>query len=294
MTDEVSVPGDPVLTVRDYGGDGPDLVLLHGFGGGAPQWEAFAPLLTDRFRVVAPDLRCHGRSGDGPWHWDRLLEDLERTTAHLGIEKPAVVGHSLGGAVAAMWAHRHPECPGAVNIDGIRAVETTEENYVGLEPDTAGRLRAELSAVFDAQAAAMAQPITAVQYEAMRDQQRQFGGDAAVEQFERNLTAASGTWSLRPDAATVTAFRTQMNAADLFTVFKEVTCPLLVCAASTNLVEAEPHADLMAAYRRGIERDLTAAAQEHQCLQAAWLPTSHAMVQEQPDRLADLIKQFLA
>lgn len=294
MTHEVTVPGDPALTVRDFGGDGPDLVLLHGFGGNALHWEAFAPLLADRFRIVAPDLRGHGRSGDGPWHWDRLLEDVERVAAHLGMENPAVAGHSLGGAVAAMWAHRHPECPGAVDIDGIRAVETADAHYVGLEPAAAGRLRAELSAVFDAQAAAMAQPLTDPRYEAMRERHRQFGGDAAVARFERNLTAADGARSMRPDAATAAAFREQMNAVDLFAVFAAVECPLLVCAASANLAEAELHAALMAAYRRGVERDLTAAARANRRLRAEWLPASHAVVQEQPGLLAALIKEFLA
>lgn len=293
MAEDVFVPGDPALMVRDFGGDGPDLVLLHGFGGSALHWESFAPLLTDRFRVLAPDLRCHGHSGDGQWHWDRLFGDLERAIAHLGIENPAVVGHSLGGAVAAMWAQRRPECPGAVDIDGIRAVVTAEENYPGLAPGIASRLRAELSAAFEAQAAVMAQPITDAQYEAMREQQWQLGGEAAVEQFERNLFATNGTRSMRPSAAAATAFRAQMNAVDLFPVFTAAACPLLVCAASTHLAEAEPYAELMAAYRRGIERDLAAAARANRNLRIEWLPASHAMVQEQPDLLAALVSDFL-
>lgn len=104
MPDEVTVPGEPDLVALDFGGTQHDrsIVLLHGFGGNALHWTSFAPLLTDRFRVVALDLRCHGRSGDGPWQWDLLVEDVERVLDHLQLDRPAVVGHSPGGGVAAL------------------------------------------------------------------------------------------------------------------------------------------------------------------------------------------------
>ena len=77
-------------------------------------------------------------------------------------------------------------------------------------------------------------------------------------------------------------------------MFASAQCPLLVCASTVNLPEAEPYAELMAAYRRGIGRDLAVVEQENANLRVEHLPASHAMVQERPDRLAALIRDFLA
>jgi pimeloyl-ACP methyl ester carboxylesterase len=105
---------------------------------------------------VAVDLRGHGESPDGPWEWDAVLEDLEATTVQFGLTRPVVVGHSLGGILAGMWAVRQPDCPGVVSLDGHRAAVTDPANYVayeGLEADLA-----ELDAVFAAQQQAITRP----------------------------------------------------------------------------------------------------------------------------------------
>jgi pimeloyl-ACP methyl ester carboxylesterase len=252
-----------------------------------------APLLTERYRVLALDLRCHGKSGDGPWGWDLLVNDLERVVTHLGLERPAIVGHSLGGGVAALWAQQHPECPAAVNLDGLRAVETADEHYVGADPETLHRQRTELSATFQAQAAAMAGPITDEQLTAMREQYRQLGGDIAAEAFDRNTIHHGGSTFLRPDADTVTAFRAQMNEPDMFEVFASARCPLLVCAGTEALPGTEQYAELLAAHRRGVERDLAIAERANPNLQVERIPASHNMVHEQPATVAALIHRFL-
>ena len=90
------------------GGAGPPLVLLHGPGEFAAKWMRVIPDLVTRHRVVAPDLPGHGASGaDG----GRL--DADRIAAWLGelIERtctapPVLVGHVLGGAIAARFAVR--------------------------------------------------------------------------------------------------------------------------------------------------------------------------------------------
>lgn len=114
------VPSDGVgIAVRDHGGDERAVVLLHGGGRTMDDWRAVVPpLVAAGRRVVTADLRGHGRSGAALWSWPGAVGDLAAVIAHRGLDAPAVVGHSLGGLVAAVWATRHPECPLAVNLDG--------------------------------------------------------------------------------------------------------------------------------------------------------------------------------
>ena len=83
-----------------------------------------ARALRPRHRVITMDLRGHGRSGDGPWSWDAALGDIAAVTVQLELDRPAVVGHSLGGMLAALWGQRHPESPGVVSLDGNRAAHS--------------------------------------------------------------------------------------------------------------------------------------------------------------------------
>jgi pimeloyl-ACP methyl ester carboxylesterase len=98
------------LAVAEYG-DGPPLILLHGIGSrGASWWPVIDPLAA-HFRLIVPDLRGHGasdkpRSGYLPVDY---ATDLAGLIAALSIERPAIVGHSLGGGVTLAWAVAHPE-----------------------------------------------------------------------------------------------------------------------------------------------------------------------------------------
>jgi pimeloyl-ACP methyl ester carboxylesterase len=116
------VPADPVITTdvqlaaRDYGGPARDVLLLHGGGRSMDDWRLVAPLLVDAgMRVAAMDLRGHGRSGPALWRWQDAIADARAVVDHLGLVRPAIVGHSLGGMVAALWATSHEDCPLAVN-----------------------------------------------------------------------------------------------------------------------------------------------------------------------------------
>ncbi|WP_235965718.1 alpha/beta fold hydrolase [Micromonospora rubida] len=138
---------DPPLAVRDLGGDGPSLVLLHGAGGDATGLLPFAELLRPAYRIVLPDLRGHGRSGAARWSWSGALHDLARIVSALRLDRPAVVGVSLGGLLAARWAAREPSCPGAVSLDGL-PVPSRPDQLAGLDPDRAAAELARLEALF--------------------------------------------------------------------------------------------------------------------------------------------------
>ncbi|WP_329790413.1 alpha/beta hydrolase [Lentzea sp. DG1S-22] len=143
------------LAATDFGGSGTPFLLLHGLGGDRSVWETFAPRLDGR--AVAVDLRGHGESPDGEWDWDAVLDDLEDTAVHFGLDDPVVVGHSLGGILAGMWASRHPGRP-AVSLDGHRSAATHPANYAGLPPEEVEKGLATLNALFDAQLETVTRP----------------------------------------------------------------------------------------------------------------------------------------
>ncbi|MGW0175478.1 alpha/beta fold hydrolase [Rhodococcus sp. NPDC003322] len=90
--------------------DGPPVLALHGLTGHGKRWRHLADGHLPRARMIAPDLRGHGRSTwSPPWgladHVDSLLEVLAAETT----EPVVLVGHSYGGAVAVHLAARAPE-----------------------------------------------------------------------------------------------------------------------------------------------------------------------------------------
>ncbi len=91
-------------------GDGPPLVLLHGWPQTGHCWRHLVRPLSRAYTVIVPDLRGYGRSAmprDG--HDKRTkAEDLHRLLRALGHERAAVVGHDRGARVAHRWALDHP------------------------------------------------------------------------------------------------------------------------------------------------------------------------------------------
>lgn len=90
------------------GGAKPPVVLLHGLLGNGPTWTPLARLLERDFDVVMPDARGHGGSSaprDG-YRYEDLAGDVIGLIRGLGLTRPIVVGHSMGGMTAAVVASR--------------------------------------------------------------------------------------------------------------------------------------------------------------------------------------------
>jgi pimeloyl-ACP methyl ester carboxylesterase len=108
-------------------GEGEPLVLVHGLGGAAANWLALAPLLLPGRRLIVPELPGHGGSSPLPAapslspYADRLGLLLE----HEGATPAAVVGHSLGGAVALRLALRRPESVSALVLAAAAGISST-------------------------------------------------------------------------------------------------------------------------------------------------------------------------
>lgn len=109
------------IAAKAWGAPGaPTLVLVHGGAAHAQWWAALAPLLADRFRVIALDMSGHGDSGRRDTYdvttWAQ--EVLAVAAAGGGSGRPIIVGHSMGGFVTIATAALHgTELDGAVVID---------------------------------------------------------------------------------------------------------------------------------------------------------------------------------
>jgi haloacetate dehalogenase len=97
------------------GGDGPPVLLLHGYPQTHAMWHAVAPGLASRFTVVAADLRGYGDSakppaGDGYAAYSKrqMARDMVEVMAALGFDRFSVAGHDRGGRVAYRMAFDHP------------------------------------------------------------------------------------------------------------------------------------------------------------------------------------------
>ena len=116
--------GDARLSVRDYGGDGSPLVMIHGLGLSQKSWTNLIAALGDRYRFITYDQRGHGASThSSDYSWSSFVGDLEALIGELALTNYALVGHSLGAGVALDVASRTSECRAVTMIDGAFPVE---------------------------------------------------------------------------------------------------------------------------------------------------------------------------
>lgn len=101
--------GDVQLRVRCWG-EGPPLLLIHGLGSSGDDWAFQIGPLAQRHRLIVPDLRGCGESASPPGRYSiaQFADDLWRLLDHLGEARPALLGFSMGGAVALEMALQRP------------------------------------------------------------------------------------------------------------------------------------------------------------------------------------------
>ena len=109
----VVVPGRGEFFVRDSGGEGPPVLLVHGwmFPSDLNWLHVYRPLRVAGYRVLAMDLRGHGRGlrSGAPFRLADCADDAAGVLSTLDVDPALVVGYSMGGPVAQLLARHHPE-----------------------------------------------------------------------------------------------------------------------------------------------------------------------------------------
>lgn len=106
-------------------GSGPPVVILHGLFGAGRNWMHVAQSLAADYRVYLPDARNHGAS---PWaesmSYAHMALDVAALIERERMQRPIVVGHSMGGKTAMALALDHPQ-----SIGGIAVIDIAPESY---------------------------------------------------------------------------------------------------------------------------------------------------------------------
>ena len=113
--------------------NGPPLVLLHGYGGSYADWLLAAKYLTGNFHVIIPDLPGWGASTRLPnadYGYPAQVDRLHGFVDALHLGEIAIAGHSMGGAIAGLYAADHPKDVAALVLVDSAGVPFKENAFV--------------------------------------------------------------------------------------------------------------------------------------------------------------------
>lgn len=279
-----------LLHVHDYGGDGPQLVLLHGYSRSLTDWDPSAALLTAGHRVLAVDLPGHGRSpGISPWTIPAVVRDLADTLDAHGVPEAVVVGHSLGGLIAVEYARADPDrarARAAVNLDGF----WWGPDYPGAERVRAGLL---------ASSGAIASP---GYIEEQVDNAARLG--ISAERAEAAARAAArplpdGRWQTLPERAAAREILDELHrlgALGVTTWLDGVDCPLLLVQAGRRLPPAPGHEWLdafNARFARDLSDELATLSRTRPTIGVDRIDATHPTIPETPHAVSALVAAFV-
>ena len=271
------------------GGDGPPVLLLHGYPETHLMWHGVVAPLAERFTVVAADLPGYGASfrptpaADHEPHSKRALaRDLVEAMALLGHERFAVAGHDRGGRVAYRMALDHP---GVIDAAAVLDVVPTGEVWA--------RADAQLALVywhwaFLAQPAPLPERLIGADPDAFFDGHvRALGIGRAADRYPASLVATYR--AILDDASTVQAICEDYRAGatidrvhdDADIGHRRIACPLLVLWSSRGALP-RLYGDVLEVWRPWAER-----------MSGRGIPGSHFFAEDEPDLTAQELVTFL-
>ncbi len=286
-TDLVVTAHDGIgLAVRDHGGEGPDLLFLHGALRTLEDWTPVLGHLPG-VRAVTMDLRSHGHSDvPNPGGWDDFVRDVGTVIDRLELSNPVVIGHSFGGVLAMAYAAEHPGPRGVINIDGFdfREREILDE----VDPAEVDRFienfRAQ-NASFPPDAGDNAW------LDRERTMLKQMGASWTVPadffdaSFDRAYVRAANGWERRPPNSFFDAVNYVDGWVDPLAILRKVECPVVF------VVSRPPgESGIFAEARRGLERHIAAISEDRPDVRLETIAGSHWVMLENPDEIAEIIR----
>ncbi|MBW8817758.1 MAG: alpha/beta hydrolase [Streptomyces sp.] len=202
--------------------DSPPVLLLHGLRSYARTWEPIAQALSGSHLLIAPDFRGRGESAWDPrrdYRTDIYVSDIENLVALLGLNRFAIVGHSMGGTVAYTYAAKHPDQVTALVIEDIGPGSST---------DTSGAARI-LSEMADTPPRFGSLEQVRAYWRGIRPD---ITGEALASRIENTVRPArDGGYEWRLDMAGIAEARRSgdpAGAVDLWSCVDALRCPTLV------------------------------------------------------------------
>ena len=267
------------MCYMDWAGDLPPVIALHGLASSAHWYDMLAPLLSTKYRIIAPDQRGHGKTTQASegYDWPTLALDVAGLMDHLGIQNAFVMGHSWGGHVASSLAAHYPErVSRLVMIDGgyldaRLSHDGTWEGFshrvrprdvTGTRGEFLDRLRSQLA---DCWSSDLKRIVQTMVYEDEEGQIRDILHPDNHAQVIRTM------WDYPPSA-----------------VLPGVACPVLIVPAGPSPDKAESE---FAQLRRAMVESATQALKD---CRVHWIPdTIHDIGYHKPMELANVIADFL-
>ncbi len=247
------------LAGYEYSQSGPSIILLHGLLGHAREWDDTAEWLSPTSRVLALDMRGHGRSERNPpsMSLSDLVEDVVSWAHRLNTQRVVLVGQSLGGLVSFLVAARHSHL-----VEGLVVVEASPS----ADEHAPARVRAWLRTwpqVFSSREAAVAF----------------FGGDSLrAHAWTSGLEPKAGGVTPAFDESSVLRALDESAQRDYWEDWRHIICPTLVVRGELGLDPAVAEA-MVAAIPQG---HLATIAKAH-----------HDVHLEQPGEWRDALARFL-
>lgn len=186
-------------------GRGIPLVLIHGFPLDSTSWNEILPYLENDFDLILPDLRGFGQSSTITSHYtiSDMADDLAGLLDHLGIEKAAFAGHSMGGYVALAFAKKYPQRVSGLGMVSSQAAADSPERKEGRYKTAADVEKQGVGIVVEA----MTQKLSA---------------DERVQSFVRGLMERQSK------SALIGALKAMAEREDLSTFLSFFTLPLVL------------------------------------------------------------------
>lgn len=277
--------GDLALAVRDYGGDGPPVLLLHGVGGNLAHWALVGSRLRARYRILSVDLPAHGRSTvPARYSFADDVAVVHSVARALALQLPALVGHSYGGMLAvAAAAERPDDYRVAVNVDGVGFPHAATPQEL-LDAWHQGESAADSSWGDDGW---LAEQVG--RDEAMLTSLGVSAVDAAEPVRRSYRRTADGRWQVVPPADYYHELLQGLRGLDLLATYARSRCRSLTVVATQRYASAQMHDRLMTEHVRGI----LAALSRLPAADIAELASGHLVPLEAPGRLAEILRGVL-